>query len=96
MIALVVQMKAREDKAAEFEGVMKALAEKVRANESGCALYQLARSKKSALEYVLLERYQDEAALAQHSGSDHFKQAMPAMMACLDGPPQVSVYDEID
>ena len=96
MITLVVDMAAKEGKADEFEGVMKNLAEKVLANESGCKLYQLARSKKDANGYVLLERYVDDEALAVHSNTDYFKAGIPAMMACLDGPPQIKIFDEVE
>ena len=96
MITLVVNMTTKEGKAAEFESVMKALSEKVVANESGCKLYQLARSKSTENAYVLLERYVDEEALAVHSNTDYFKAGIPGMMACLDGRPDIAMYDEVE
>jgi quinol monooxygenase YgiN len=95
VIALVVEMKAKDGRAQDLERVMKALGEKVLANESGCELYQLARSKRDARSYVLLERYADSEALALHSGTDYFKAALPEMMACLDGAPKIAMYDEV-
>ncbi len=95
MIALVVDMKVKEGKGAELESVITGLGEKVLANEDGCKMYQLARSKKDADTYVLIERYVDDAALALHGGTDYFKAAMPKMMGALDGPPKISMFEEV-
>ena len=44
MIAVVATIQVKEGSEAEFEAVMKELAEKVRASEPGTLLYQLCRS----------------------------------------------------
>ncbi len=95
MIAVTATLKIKAGKEAEFEGVMQALGGKVRANESGCKLYQLARSKKDPAIYVVIERYDDQDAFTAHSRTDYFKSAVPKMSSCFDGPPAIEIFEEI-
>ncbi len=95
MIAVTATLKIKAGKEAEFERVMQELGEKVRANESGCKLYQLARSKKDPTTYVVLERYEDQDAFTAHSKTDYFKLAVPKMGKCFDGPPAIEIFEEI-
>lgn len=94
MIAVIATLEAKEGKEAELESLMKELAEKVRANEPGCALYALHRAK-APRTYVMLERYADTAALAAHSSSPHFQAAMPRLGGCLAGAPKIERLDEV-
>ncbi len=96
MIAVTATLKIKAGKEAEFEGVMQALGGKVRANESGCKLYQLARSKKDPAIYVVIERYDDQEAFTAHSRTDYFKSAVPKMSSCFDGPPAIEIFEELD
>lgn len=96
MIALTAHMTAKEGKEADLERVLGALAEKVLANESGCKMYQLTRSKADPRSYLVIERYEDDAALAYHSNTDHFKAAIPEIMACLEAPPQIALFEELE
>ncbi len=95
MLAVTATLKIKAGKEEEVEGVMRGLGEKVRANESGCKLYQLARSKKDPQVYVVLERYDDKDAFATHSQTDYFKAAVPKMGQCFDGPPAIEIFEEI-
>jgi len=95
MVAVVAELRAKEGQEAELERVMKDLAEKTRANEPGCELYQLARHKQDARRYVVMERYADDAAFEAHSQSAHFKAAVPALLGCLDGAPKIDVFDDV-
>ena len=96
MIAVIATLKAKEGKEAELVGVLKALGSKVMANGSDSKLNQLCRTNSDPQTYVLMERYTDGAALAQHSNTDYFKAGIPNMIACCEGPPQVALYDEVE
>ncbi len=96
MIAVTAALVVKEGKEGEFESVMRGLAEKVRANESGCKLYQLARSKKDSRTYVVIERYEDQQAFQTHSSTDYFREAVPKMGACFGGAPKIELFDEIE
>ena len=63
MLALVATLRVAEGKAEEFEDVFRELAGLVKAEEPGCLLYQLAKSRTEANTYKVLELYRDQAAL---------------------------------
>ncbi|HTX48772.1 MAG TPA: putative quinol monooxygenase [Caulobacteraceae bacterium] len=94
-IALVATLKVQEGKNAEFEAVFKDLAEKVRANESGCLMYQLTKSRAEPNTYKVLELYTDQDALTHHSGTDYFKAAGPKMGPCMAGRPEMEFLDAV-
>ena len=94
MIAVVATINVKEGKEAEFEAVMKGLAEKVHASEPDTLHYQLCKAK-DAPTYVVLENYTDQAALTHHSGTSYFKEAMPKMGACMAGAPKIEIFEVI-
>ena len=88
MIALIAKLNVAAGKEAEFEKVMVALAAEVRKNEPGNKLYTLC--KDEAGKYCVLELYQDEAALAAHGQSAHFKAAGPKFAGVMAGRPEIT------
>ena len=88
MIGVVAKLNVAAGKEAEFETAMLALAEQVRANEPGCHLYTLC--KDEAGQYVVMELYEDEAALAAHGQSEHFKASGKTFAGVMAGPPEIS------
>ena len=95
MIAVIAILRAKPDKAAEFERLFTELAAQVRANESGNLTYQLSRSRTEPNTYKVLEIYRDEEALAAHRASAHFRAAGPGLGGVLDGRPEVELLDAI-
>ena len=95
MLSVVATLQIKEGKEEEFEGVMRELAEKTRANEPGCQLYSLHRSKHPQT-YVVLERYDDQDAFKAHAASEHFRTISPKLGPCFDGPPKIDVLTEVD
>ena len=95
MIAVIAILRAKPDKAHEFEGLFTDLAKQVRANESGNITYQLCRSRTEHGTYKVLELYRDEQALEAHRASDHFRQAGPGLGGVLEGRPEVELLDVV-
>ena len=95
MIAVTATLKAKAGKEQDLTRAVQMLAQKVRANEPDCKLYQLARSKNDPQLFVLIERYTDDAALARHSNTDYFKAGIGEMMALVEGRPEIRLFDEI-
>lgn len=95
MIAIVATMRVVEGKNADFERVFGGLSEKVRANEPGCLLYQLTKSRKDASTYKVLEIYKDQAAVDAHAGSDYFKAGFGEMRSLLDGRADIELLDAV-
>jgi quinol monooxygenase YgiN len=94
-IGVIATLKVQDGKGSEFEGVFNGLAAQVRANEPGNKLYQVFKSRKEANTYVVMEVYEDQAALEAHGKSDHFKAAGPKLGPTLAGRPDILYLDSI-
>ncbi|MCC5874523.1 MAG: antibiotic biosynthesis monooxygenase [Gammaproteobacteria bacterium] len=93
MIAVIARLKAKAGSEADFESAMLELAGQVREKENGNQLYTLCRDADGG--YVMLELYEDEASLAAHRQSDHFKQLGPKLGPFMDGRPQIEKLEVI-
>lgn len=95
MIGVIAKLKIAAGKETDFETAASALCGNVNANEPGCLLYELYKSKADGSEYVFMEKYADNAALDAHGKTDYFLAAQPALGACLAGAPDIQVYEAI-
>jgi quinol monooxygenase YgiN len=93
VIALIAKLNVASGKGADLEKAMLALAEQVRANEPGNQLYTLCKDGQG--NYLVLELYDDEAALAAHGQSEHFKAAGPSFAGVMAGRPDVQRLEVI-
>lgn len=92
MIALIAKLNVAAGKEADFEKVMLGLAAQVRANEEGNHLYTLVKNDDG---YAVLELYDDEAALAAHGQSQHFREAGAKFAGLMAGPPTLTRYEVV-
>ncbi|MYE10575.1 MAG: antibiotic biosynthesis monooxygenase [Gammaproteobacteria bacterium] len=92
MIALLARLQVAEGKEEEFEKVMLGLAAEVRANEPGNHLYTLVKDDEG---YAVMELYDDDAALAAHGQSDHFKAAGAKFAGLMAGRPTLHRFDVV-
>ena len=88
MIGVVAKLNVKAGMEAEFEEVFLTLSEAVRANEPGCIMYQLCKDDDG--NYVVMEMYADEEALAAHGQSEHFKAAGAGFKGKMGGPPEIT------
>ena len=95
MIAIVATMRVQDGKGEAFEAIFADLSAKVRANEPGCVLYQLTRSRKDPGAYKVLELYKDQAAIENHSQTDYFKAAGAQMGPVLAERAQIEILDAV-
>jgi len=91
MIGVVAKLTVKAGMEAEFEKHANALKEQVNANEPGCVLYELFKSKAGG-EYVFMEKYKDKKALIAHGQTDYFLAAQPKLGPCLAGAPDIQTY----
>ena len=96
MIGVVAVLKVQPDKAGDFETVFLDLQNQVKANEPGCLVYQLTKSKTEAGTYKVLELYASEDALKAHGSSDYFKAAGAAMGPFMAGRPEIEYLDAVE
>ena len=95
MIGVVATLKVQVDKAAEFEAVFTDLAAQVKANEAGCLMYQLTKSRTEAGVYKVLELYADQAALEAHGKTDYFRAAGAKMGGVMADRPSIEYLDAV-
>ena len=93
MLAVIAKLNVKEDKGPEFEKVMLGLAEQVTANEPGNHLYQLCKDAEG--NYVVMELYEDAAALEAHGKSEHFKAAGAGFAGLMAGAPDIQRLEVI-
>ncbi|HWA89680.1 MAG TPA: antibiotic biosynthesis monooxygenase family protein [Rhizomicrobium sp.] len=94
-LGVIATLKVQDGKSAELETVFGELAAQVRSNEPGNRLYQLCKARGEADTYVVMEIYDDQAAIDAHRDSAHFKAAGPKLGACLAGRPTIAFYDTV-
>jgi quinol monooxygenase YgiN len=96
MIGVVAVLKVQPDKTADFETVFLDLQQKVKANEPGCLVYQLTKSRTEPGVYKVLELYASQDALKHHSGTDYFKAGGAAMGPFMAGRPEIEYLDAVE
>jgi autoinducer 2-degrading protein len=74
MIVLVAKYHVKPGHGDTVEAALKRMAPLVKAGEPGCTLYHANRSKDNADLFLLYEHYRDDAALAAHRETPHFKE----------------------
>ena len=88
MLGVIAKLTIKPGTNADFEATMKALQAKVRSDEPGNKLYALHKTDDVNV-YVMLERYQDQAALDTHRATPHFKELGRKLGEYLAGRPEV-------
>jgi len=73
MLGVIAKLTIKPGANADFEAAMKALQARVQADEPGNKLYALHKTDDANV-YVMLERYDDQAALTAHRAAPHFKE----------------------
>ena len=95
MKAVIATLRVRPDKAAEFEASFGRLAAEVKRVETGCLLYQLARSPSEPGLYKVMELYTSAEAMADHMGSEHFRSTIGDVQLWLTAEPAIDVLDAV-
>ena len=85
MIAITAQMMVKPGCEEKFEVAMISLVSKVNSNEPGNILYELCKSDDG--NYMVMELYEDEAAVDAHRSASHIKESGPSFKGLMSGPP---------
>lgn len=94
-IALIVRVTIHPGKGAEFEAAFAEQATGVRASEPGNRLYQLVRSREDETAYVVMELYDDKAALEAHRNAPHMAAVRPRIAPLIAARSIVEAYDAV-
>ena len=79
MRAILAYLTAKPGMEAEFQKQMTAQAKRCLDNEPGCLQFDVAQDPKNPARFVMLEVYQDDAAIKAHQDSQHFKDFRPVI-----------------
>jgi quinol monooxygenase YgiN len=94
-IGVIARVKVVAGKGPEFEAAFADQARSVRANEPANRLYQLVRSRGDENSYVVMELYDDDAALDAHRTAEHMVANRPRMAPLIAERTIVEIYDAI-
>ena len=94
-IGLIVRVKVLPGKGPEFEAGFAEQAKGVRTKEPGNKLYQLVRSREDENSYVVMELYDDEAALKAHGAAEHMVANRPRMAPLIAERSIIEIYDAL-
>lgn len=92
-IGVIARVTIAPGKGAEFEEIFAAQAEQVRANEPANHMYKLFRSRAAPDSYVVMEVYDDDAALEAHRAAPHMAANRPRIAPLIAAPTVVEIYD---
>ena len=77
-------MQVKPGHEAELERLFAGLRAEMRAQEPGCRLYSLLKSRAKPGAYIVHEQYQNQAALDAHQKSAHGAKYFPLMRAIIE------------
>jgi uncharacterized protein (TIGR02246 family) len=83
---LFVKFRVKQGSNAAFEAAFRKMQASMGAHEPGNVYYDLFVTPENPQLYVIMERYQDAAAVTAHNNSDHIKTVLAEMRPLLDGP----------
>ncbi|MEU7045273.1 putative quinol monooxygenase [Streptomyces varsoviensis] len=89
-VTVIARFTPASGRTPELRALLEGMTAPTRA-EPGCRSYDLYTTETEAPGFVLLERYQDSAALAAHRASDHYKAYRAQLPDLLATPVEVSV-----
>ncbi|HKK50159.1 MAG TPA: antibiotic biosynthesis monooxygenase family protein [Myxococcota bacterium] len=92
-IRLTVQLNIKEGKAAEFEAAAGPALARVRAEDSGCEMYDLFKSVDDDTRYVMVESWASEDDLNAHMTSPAMGDVGKALGSFIEGAPVMHKYE---
>ncbi len=81
MIARLKIIRSKEGKESEFEDLFNKVDVDVKANESNIITHELYRSPKNSRDYIVVEKYTDQAAVDTHTETErrYFNEIRPLL-----------------
>ena len=64
-------------------------------SEPGCIAYDLYQDIKNPDIFTFIEHWQDDAAVAFHNNTEHFKTIVPQLGQFREGPSEVNLYKKL-
>ena len=83
---LFVKFRVKPGKNVEFEAAFRQMQKSMREKEPGNLYYDLFVTPDDPQLYVILERYRDAAAVAEHNQTDHIKKVLAELRDLMAAP----------
>ena len=93
MPSVIATLKVKEDKIEQAKSFLKQLAADTLAKESGTLAYTVHQKKDDPASFVFYEKYESDAALAEHSAN--LKAVGSDFAAILAGRPEIVLIEEV-
>ncbi len=93
-IRVVARIIAKAGKENEVKSVLSGIVKPTH-QESGCLHYELLQNHSDSAEFVLVEEWESQTALDNHSSASHTKTAEAKMESLIETPPDVRFYRTI-
>ncbi len=93
MPSVIATLKIKDDKIEEAKSFLTQLSKDTLANEPGTLAYTVHQRKDDPTTFVFYEKYQDDAAFAEHG--KNLAAAGKGFAAILAGPPEIVVIEEV-
>jgi len=94
-IGVTAKLTIKPEQNQAFEHVMKQLVKAVLANEPGCLFYALHQSRDDSQTYIVLEQYENEAALIAHPKTAHYRDFGQQMAPFMATAPVIELMDSV-
>lgn len=95
MVVLVARYFVRAGHGDEVEAALREMGALVRAREPDCLVYEVNRSPDDPDQFLLYERYRDEAALEAHRTTPHFREIVEGRILPLLERRERSLYTHV-
>lgn len=94
MITVTTRLLAAEGREDELQGALEAICAAA-LETPGCCLSEASKSAHDSRRFLLLACFADAGAHAAHANSESFAQALPGLMDCLEGLPDIEIYEDL-
>lgn len=96
MITVTAMQKVKPGKEAELDVLMRDLETRIRRSEPGCLRFDYVRSATDERTRMVYEQYRDPMAFEYHKTTPHLRAFLPALLECLEQPPEVTTYADVN
>lgn len=96
MITATATQTVKPGREEELDLLMANLAADIKENEPGCLRFDYVRTESSQRRRLVIEQYRDETALDLHRQSPYLRRFIPRLLDCLEEPPTVTTYRDVE
>ncbi len=93
MPSVIATLKVKEDKVEEAKSFLTNLAKETLEKEPGTLAYTVHQKRGEESTFVFYEKYESDAAFAEHSAN--LKSAGAGFASILAGPPEIVIVEEV-